>query len=146
MTIRWIHNPEQEEDFIISYKDEASKKQKLKNLLDFDEIKLTKNNEEVLLNLNDILFFETGENLLQVHTDSEVYEISEKLYQLEASLPAQFMRISKSCIVNVNQISALEKHLTSGRSIRFYKSHKITYVSRMFFPLLKEALNERSLL
>ena len=146
MKIRWIKDPLQEEDIIISYKEDSSKIKELKSLLDKHEMIVKKDEHDFIMNLDDILFFETGQNLVYVHSLDNVFETSEKLYQLEASLPKEFMRISKSTIVNVNQISALEKHITSGRSIRFYKSHKITYASRMYFPLLKQALNERSLL
>lgn len=146
MKIRWIEDPLQEEDIVITYKKNSSEIKQLKELFNKNEMIVIKNDRETLIDLDHILFFETNQAVVHVHTHDSVYETKERLYQLEATLPSNFIRISKSTIVNVNQISALEQHLTSGRSIQFHKSHKITYASRMYFPKLKNALKERSLL
>ena len=146
MKIRWIEDPLQEEDIKISYKKHDSKIQELKDFLGKNEIIVRKDDREFLIDLDIVLFFETGQDLVFVHSSNDVYETKERLYQLEETLPANFIRISKSTIVNINQISALENKLTSGRSIQFHTSHKITYASRMYFPGLKQALFERSLL
>lgn len=146
MKIRWIEDPLQEEDLKISYKKNTSKVQELKDFLGKNEIIVNQDHREFLIDLDMILFFETGQDLVYVHSVDDVYQTKERLYQLEESLPANFIRISKSTIVNINQISALEQKLTSGRSIQFHGSYKITYASRMYFPVLKKKLFERSLL
>lgn len=146
MKIRWIENPLQEEDIQISYKKKNSKVQELMDILSKQELLVRKDEQEFLIDLDAILFFETGEDKLLVHGKQEVYETKERLYQLEETLPSNFIRISKSTLVNVKEISALEQKLTSGRSIQFYNSYKITYASRMYYPKLKQALIERSLL
>lgn len=96
------------------------------------------------LDVNDCIFFETDDNGVYAHTHDAFYETKYKLYELESMLPSTFIRISKSGIVNMKQISALDQKLTSSRTVSFHNSPKIIYVSRKFYPLLKEKLAERS--
>lgn len=100
--------------------------------------------QEVMIPLHDIIFFETENELVYVHTKGEHFETKYRLYELENLLPTSFCRISKSGIVNTQQITAMEKSLTSNRVLTFKDSHKIIYVSRKYYPILKEKLTERS--
>ena len=100
---------------------------------------------DILLNPKDLLFFETDQNTLYAHDEDKAYETRYRLYELEEHLPHYFIRISKSSIVNIKEISAIEKSITSSRKISFFKSQKTLYVSRKYYPILKEKLNERSL-
>lgn len=102
--------------------------------------------KEYYLKLCDILFFETSENGVCAHTKSEVYQVKRKLYELEEVLPKNFLRISKSTIINMDSILSIDRNLTSYSLISFYQSHKQVYVSRLYYKLLKEKLEkERSL-
>ena len=102
-----------------------------------------KNDTEYYLNINDILFFETSENSVEAHTEKEVYKIKYRLYELEEMLPNNFVRVSKSTILNVNQIYSINRNLTSSSLIQFYKSYKQVYVSRNYNKILKQRLEER---
>lgn len=102
-----------------------------------------KGETEYYLPLDTILFFETAENNINAHTDQEIYHIKYRLYELEEILPNQFIRISKSTILNVNQVYSIEKNLTSSSSIQFYNSHKQVYVSRNYYKNFKQRLEER---
>ncbi len=94
--------------------------------------------------VNEIIFFETDQDCVYAHTAQALYETKYKLYELEEMLPKYFTRVSKSAIVNIKEIAALDQKLTSSRTISFHHTHKIIYVSRKFYPLLKEKLSERS--
>ena len=59
---------------------------------------------EYYLSLDDILFFETSDHHIHAHTKNDMYQIKYKLYELEEMLPGNFMRISKSTILNVKKI------------------------------------------
>lgn len=98
---------------------------------------------EYYLPLNEILFFETAENALEAHTEKDIYKIKYRLYELEEILPNNFVRISKSAILNVNQVYSIERNITSSSIVKFYKSHKQVYVSRNYFKELKQRLEER---
>lgn len=102
-----------------------------------------KNDTEYYLNLNDILFFETSENNVEAHTEKEVYKIKYRLYELEEILPNNFVRVSKSTILNVNRIYSINRNLTSSSLVQFYKSYKQVYVSRNYNKILKQRLEER---
>ena len=101
-----------------------------------------KDRSEYFLDLETILFFETDGEKIYGHTRDEAYEVKQKLYELEELLPIAFCRISKSTIVNVKQIYSLEKSFSGTSTVNFYQTHKQVHVSRRYYQLLKERLNE----
>jgi DNA-binding LytR/AlgR family response regulator len=111
-----------------------------------DDIKIPfyQKEQEYFLNLNEILFFETETNSISAHTVSNMYYVKYKLYELEKILPKNFVRVSKSTIVNINHIYSLNKNITSSSVIEFNKTYKKVFVSRFYFKDLKEKLKERS--
>ena len=108
------------------------------------EMVFYKDKEEYYFPLNKILFFETENDIVYAHTASETYKTEFKLYQLQKMLLVQFIRVSKSTIVNVNHILSISKNLTSSSLVKFNKSHKQIYVSRLYYKDLKQKLAERS--
>jgi DNA-binding LytR/AlgR family response regulator len=94
--------------------------------------------------LNNILFFETESDTVYAHTATENYKTELKLYELQKTLPAAFIRVSKSTIVNVKHILSISRNLTSSSLVRFDKSHKQIYVSRLYYKDLKQKLTERN--
>jgi len=107
------------------------------------EIVFYKDKEEYYFPLNNILFFETDNNTVYAHTAMETYKTEFKLYKLQKMLPAQFIRVSKSAIVNARHILSISKNLTSSSLVKFHKSHKQIYVSRFYYKDLKQKLIER---
>lgn len=117
--------------------------QSISNISQMPKLIFYKNDIEYYLNLNDILFFETSENSVEAHTEKEVYKIKYRLYELEEILPNNFVRVSKSTILNVNQIYSINRNLTSSSLVQFYKSYKQVHVSRNYNKMLKQRLEER---
>ena len=70
-------------------------------------------------------------------------ETGYKLYQLEELLPNAFLRISKSAIVNLNQVYSITRNLTASSLVEFMHSHKRVYVSRNYYKMLVERLAEK---
>lgn len=101
-----------------------------------------KGETEYYLSLDDVLFFETDEKTINVHTSDNVYLTKYKLYELEDVLPNNFMRISKSAILNVNSIYSLTRSI-SACTVQFSNSHKQVYVSRYYYKPLKAKLEEK---
>lgn len=97
---------------------------------------------EFFLNLEDLLFFETEDGMVWVHTREHVYETRYKLYKLEEMLPGHFMRVSKSAILNVMKVYSLSRNLSAASEVAFKGTHKTVYVSRHYFKLLKCKLEE----
>ena len=104
---------------------------------------LFKGNVEYYLPLDSLLFFETSNNCIRAHTVDGIYETTYRLYELEELLPGNFMRVSKSTILNINHICAISKNITSSSEIQFLNTHKQVYVSRHYYKLLKLRLEEK---
>lgn len=100
-----------------------------------------KDETEYYIALDEILFFETDNGNINVHTSDDIYHTKYKLYELEAQLPGYFMRVSKSSIINIDKIYSMTKNLSSCL-VQFSKSPKQVYVSRYYFKPLKEKLEE----
>lgn len=111
---------------------------------DMLQITFLKDNQEYYFPIRNIVFFETGGDNVFAHTRSDIYRIKFRLYELEECLPHAFIRVSKSTIVNVEQILMVNRDLTSSSLIHFYKSHKQVSVSRRYYKALNMRLNERS--
>lgn len=45
--------------------------------------------------------------------------------------------------LNVNQVYSINKNITSSSIVQFYKSYKQVYVSRNYYKVLKQRLEER---
>ena len=102
-----------------------------------------KDKDEYYFPLSDVLFFESGDDTVFAHTSSDAYKIGFKLYELVRMLPGDFVRISKSAIVNTAHIMSITKSIASSSLVRFRKSHKQIYVSRLYYKELKQKLTER---
>lgn len=94
------------------------------------------------LNLTDILFFETNDRNVFAHTTNNAFLIHYRLYELEENLPDNFLRISKSSILNLTEIASLTRSVT-GNLIQFKNTYKTLYVSRRFLKELKHRLDKR---
>ncbi|MFC6180902.1 LytTR family DNA-binding domain-containing protein [Lactiplantibacillus daowaiensis] len=91
------------------------------------------------LPLTDIIFIEASGHDVRVHTRTEAFKTTTRLYELAEQLPATFLRVSKSAIVNTDAVYALTKSLT-GNLIEFQHTHKQLYASRRYYQQLKTAL------
>lgn len=102
-----------------------------------------KGDTEYYLSLEDVLFFETDEKAIQVHTKNDIYQTRYKLYELEELLPGNFMRVSKSAILNTHQVYSITKSISASSLVQFRNTHKQVYVSRMYYKPLKCKLEEK---
>lgn len=106
------------------------------------QLVLFRGDTEYYIETADILFFETEGTSVMAHTAADVYETRLRLYELEELLPASFMRISKSSIVNTDRIYSINRNLTASSAVEFQGTHKQVYVSRGYYKALKEKLEE----
>lgn len=69
-------------------------------------------NELYFVNTYDVLYFESVDNHIFLYTEEHVLETKQRLYELELILSGKdFIRISKSQIVNINKIRALKPEI-----------------------------------
>ncbi len=80
-----------------------------------------------------------------LHTTKDIYKTRQKLYELEELLPRDFIRVSKSTIVNTLKISAIKKNITGASEISFLSSTKKAFASRNYIKALIEIMDEKRL-
>ena len=90
----------------------------------------------------DILFFETEGDAVYAHTATEAYRVKQRLYELEKLLPRDFMRVSKSAILNAARVYSLSRQLASSSTAGFKGTHKQVFVSRLYGKTLRLRLTQ----
>lgn len=110
-----------------------------------NKISLYNNSTEYYIELNNIIFFETENNSIYAHTKDNIYLTKYTLKYLEDILPSNYLRISKSTIINIDHIHSIEKNITSSSKVGFNNTSKEVYVSRRYLKVLQNLILERSL-
>lgn len=136
-----------EEEIIIKCKELNNDVQEIQNIISKilakrEQIIFYKDNIEYYIPLDEILFFETEADSIYGHVKNDMYEIKYRLYELEEILPIEFIRVSKSTILNVRHIKSINRNIISSSTIEFNKTHKKTYVSRHYYKEFKRRLME----
>ena len=101
---------------------------------------VTKDNENYLLDVNRISYVEALERKTFVYTEDAVYESKLKLYEMEDRLcQSGFFRVSKSCLVHLKFIKSLKNDIE--RKIRLtMKNGEQIMVSRQYAEEMKKRL------
>ena len=110
---------------------------------DTKNLTLMKGDTEYFIPQEQILFFETERKNVLAHTAEKMYETQYRLYELEEILPRYFMRVSKSTIVNLNQIYSITRNITASSLVEFYGTIKKVYVSRNYYKALIDRMGEK---
>ncbi len=118
----------------------------IKEIVDFllrDSHRVNVQNEKkqtVLLPYEQILYIETVDKRTFVYGREEIYDCSQRLYQLEEALPeSYFFRISKSIILNVLAIHFLEPE--DGRRLKVtLENEERLIISRQYVNDIKRRL------
>lgn len=93
----------------------------------------------VPLRATDIYCFSVQNNKVIATTDTDTYIVRSRLYQIEESLPHNFVKINQSCIANIRKIKRFDA--TFGGALRVVFQNGYTdYVSRRQMKLVKERL------
>ena len=109
------------------------------------QLEVRRGEKEYYLTIDEILFFETDENGVVVHTATQIYEIKHRLYELEDLLPGNFVRVAKSTILNAHTVRSINKNITGASEVEFIGSNKKVFVSRNYLKLLLTKLEEKRL-
>ena len=92
------------------------------------------------IRLGDVFYFESVDNRTFVYTEQEVYECGLKLYELESQVAkANFVRISKSCILNVMTLKNVRALLNGKMEAELENGEKVS-VTRHYVETLKQKL------
>lgn len=133
--------PGEEDEIIVRCTDLDERVLKLIQALRTEE-KLTGyiDDKIVKLPLKEIYYFESVDNKVFSYTAKETYEVHKKLYEIEQAFEhTDFLRISKSVIVNVAKI-AYVKPIFNGRFEAKLRNDENVIVSRQYVLDLKKKL------
>ena len=116
----------------------------LQQLSDEIEIIIGRNGNELsLININEVMYFYSNEQNNYCKTEKNDYQIKQKLYYLEETLPkTQFIRISNSTIINIKYVECFDVS-TIGNIIVKLKNGIILNVSKRRVSGVMKFLKER---
>ena len=107
-----------------------------------DENRVTAYMERDIVKLfpKDIYYFECVDNKVFACCEKQVFDVRLKLYEVEQTLSdSDFIRISKSVVVNLNRIMSVAPMFNGRFEARLQNGEKII-ISRQYVPSLKKAL------
>lgn len=104
------------------------------------KIQAKRNNITYFVNSLDVLYFESVDNRTFLYTVNDVLEVKLRLYELETLLSEKdFIRISKSQIVNINKIRALKPELNRTILATMCNGEQL-YISRKYVNSIRNVL------
>lgn len=88
----------------------------------------------------EVYYFESVDQKVFAYCEKDIFEMKNRLYELEELLPARdFLRSSKAAILNLNKIKSLAPAF-GGRFEALLKNGERVIISRQYVPNLKEKL------
>lgn len=102
-----------------------------------------KEDKHYKVNIDEVFYIESIDRKVFIYTKAETYEISEKLYILEEQLSNNnFLRISKSMLLNINKIYSFYPKLSGNLEALLTNKEKVI-ISRRYVSNLKSKLGMR---
>ncbi|MBQ6098653.1 MAG: LytTR family transcriptional regulator [Methanobrevibacter sp.] len=105
-----------------------------------DMLAVKKGSDIALLQFSDVYMLRVEDKQVKVYTDDKEYLIKKPLYQVEETLNNDFVRISKTTIVNLKKISRVAPSLKGMMFIELKNGLKDN-ISRKYLPDFKNALD-----
>ncbi len=114
------------------------------SILESDESKdmlaVKKGSDIALLEFSEVFMLRVEDKQVKVYTQNSEYLIKKPLYQVEESLSNDFVRISKTTIVNLKKIQRVAPSLRGMMFIELKNGLKDN-ISRKYLPDFKNALD-----
>ncbi len=143
MKIRIIENINEIFEIIIKCpKVDASVMKLKKHIESFEErFDAVDEHNHYLVSPMDVFYFESVDNHTFLYTETQVLEIKKRLYELEETLSDKdFVRTSKSQIVNINKIKLLKPELNRSITAEMING-EILSISRRYTKQIKTLLS-----
>jgi len=84
-----------------------------------------------------IFYIETVDNKTFIYCESNVYESKQKLYELEELKMTDFLRISKSAIINLSKVKSLIPSMSGRLEAVLFNGERVV-ISRQYVNELKK--------
>lgn len=143
MKVNVIVEPELEEEYVeIHVKGITDEITRLSELIQNKSQAITGMDEYeriVVIEEANIVALHAEKKWCRIYTDTSNYSCRKRLYEVENMLGADFMKISKSIIVNLRKIESVEA-VFNGMLLLRMKNGSKEYVSRTYLPQMKEYL------
>lgn len=143
MKLRLYEDPAyQEPEVSIVY---AQKDVRVSRIVDFVEsveqrIKCENGSTDIMVNASDIFYCESVKKTTFVHVAGNTYRTDHRLYDLAEKLQdCGFVRVSKSCILNINVLESV-KPLFNSRMEAILTTGDRVYINRTYLKNVKQAL------
>ncbi|MGT2667097.1 LytTR family DNA-binding domain-containing protein [Streptococcus rifensis] len=104
-----------------------------------ERLKAKRGEEVYLLDWEDIYRLVIEDKVVHVKTAKQDFTTAYRLYQVKEILPADFLQISQSEIINLKQLDHLQM-TPNGLVKLILKNGDVTYSSRRYLRSIKEAL------
>ncbi|MFB0920374.1 MAG: LytTR family DNA-binding domain-containing protein [Oscillospiraceae bacterium] len=102
-------------------------------------ISVTENERIIVLQPKEIFMVRVENEKTLIYSQTKTYLSGKRLYELETQLGKDFMRISKSTLVNLKEISCIEPSF-NGLMLLILKNGCRDYISRKYLPEFKKYL------
>lgn len=102
---------------------------------------VSREDEQFVLDTAQIVFLETADNRVLVHTAAETYESKQKLYELMEQLGRRsFVQVSKSTIVNLSFVKSIQAEFSGNYLIKLKNRNEKLTLSRKYFREFKDRI------
>lgn len=117
----------------------------LKGKAEKDKMFLYKDEEDFIVNISDIIYFETSNSKVLACTKNDIYETRLKIYELSQMLyTAGFSQISKGVIVNINYVKSVQAEFSGNYVAKLKNSKKQLTISRKYFKDFKNHIKKEN--
>jgi DNA-binding LytR/AlgR family response regulator len=104
------------------------------------KIPLIKDGNNVFIDVSALYYIESVDKKTFVYTKQNCYETRLRLYELEETLGAYFLRVSKSMIVNLRKIKGVKSDISGRMEATLLNDEKIV-ISRSYVKEIKRRLD-----
>ena len=130
---------ERDEEVVIYAREKTKLIEDIENLIRDNAFELIGYNgyEAVNLRTDEVVCFLVEEGKVYAITDKDRFRLKCRLYQIEETLPEDFVKINQSCIANIKKIERFDTSVSGTLLIKFKNGYK-DYVSRRQMKAVKE--------
>lgn len=98
----------------------------------------SKDGNTILLKADNVYYLESVDEKTFIYCENKVYSSAMKLYELEEILKkSSFVRISKSCILNINYLESV-RNLFNGKMEALLSNGEKVIINRHYVPEFKK--------
>lgn len=130
----------QETEIIIRCSSINSELQKIIDTIKISSFTITAYKDGYLQKINheDICYIESVDEKTFIYCENDVYDCKMKLFELEETLTnSSFVRISKSCILNIDFIEKVKPMLNGKYEVLLINGEKLI-INRHYVPIFKK--------